>query len=197
MLYINGKQANRLQNCMYSFYFQCKRLRETIDQYEFLCNSSDEDLCSIMDKYTELFFVSIDSMRYRIIIGLGNIIDNNKKSLTFKKIIGLAEQEGIDKINLIIKKTKKDILDYEEFINNIKLLRDKMYAHIDIIYSLEEKEIFDIDFDFLNEQINKAKSFIKYAMETCVDISNAYDGDSIHLSVNWIFDKQRYDTRKN
>lgn len=34
-------------------------------------------------------------------------------------------------------------------------------------------------------------------METCVDISNAYDRDSIHLSVNWIFDKQRYDTRKN
>lgn len=46
-------------------------------------------------------------MRYRIIICLGNIIDNDKKSLTFKKIIDLAEQEGIDKINLIIKKTKK------------------------------------------------------------------------------------------
>lgn len=189
MLYINGKKANRLQNCMHTFYFECKKIKETIDQYEFLCNSSNEYLESIMDKYSKLFSVSIESMRYRIIIGLGNIVDNDKKSLTFNKIINIAEQEGIKKINSIIKKAKKEILYYDEFINNIKLLRDKMYAHIDIIYSLEEEEIFDIDFEFLNEQINKAKSFIKYTMETCVDISIACDGDSINLAENWTFDK--------
>lgn len=188
MLYTNGKK-NRLQNCMHVLYFECKKISETIDQYEFLCNSTDGELNIVMDKYPKLFFTSIESMRYRIIIGLGNIVDNDKESLTFNKIINIAEQEGIEKINAIIKKSKKDILNYNEFIKNIKLLRDKMYAHIDIEYSLEEEEIFDIDFEFLNEQINKAKSFIKYVMKTCVEISNEYDGDSIHLSINWIYDK--------
>lgn len=182
-------KKNRLQNCMHALYFECKKISETIDQYEFLCNSTDGELNIVMDKYPKLFFTSIESMRYRIIIGLGNIVDNDKESLTFNKIINIAEQEGIEKINAIIKKSKKDILNYNEFIKNIKLLRDKMYAHIDIEYSLEEEEIFDIYFEFLNEQINKAKSFIKYVMKTCVEISNEYDGDSIHLSINWIYDK--------
>lgn len=189
MLYINGKKANRLQNCMHSLYFECKKISDTIDQYEFLCGSTNKDLNSIMDKYPKLFFTSVESMRYLIIINLANIVDNDKKSLTFNKIINIAEQENVEKINSIIKKTKKDILNYAEFINNIKLLRDKMYAHIDIEYSLEKNEIFDIDFEFLNEQIKKAKTFIKYVMKICVDISNEYDGDSIHLADNWIYNK--------
>ncbi len=189
MLYTNGKKANKLQNCMHALYFECKKIIETIEQYEFLCNSIDEELNNIMDKYPKLFFTSIESMRYRIIIGVANIVDNDKKSLTFNKIINIAEQEGIKKVNEIIKKSKKDILNYDEFTQNIKLLRDKMYAHIDIEYSLEEEEIFDIDFKFLNEQINKAKIFIKHVMKTCVEISSEYDGDSIHIAINWIYDK--------
>ena len=33
--------------------------------------------------------------------------------------------------------------------NNVKEMRDKMYAHIDIVYSLEEVDLFDIDVDAL------------------------------------------------
>ena len=189
MLYTNGKKANRLQNCMQAFYFECKHIKEVIEQYEFLLNSDDEDLNIIMDKYSKLFFSSIESMRYRIIIGLGTIIDGDKKALSFSKIINMAEQEGNVKINIIVKKTRKEITIFEELINNIKLLRDKMFAHIDIEYSLEDEEKFDIDFDFFNEQINKAKELLKYVMEVCVSISKEYDNDSIHLSVNWMFDK--------
>ena len=64
-----------------------------------------------------------------------------------------------------------------------------MFAHIDIEYSLEDEEKFDIDFDIFNEQINNAKELLKYVMEVCVSISKEYDNDSIHLSVNWMFDK--------
>ena len=39
------------------------------------------------------------------------------------------------------------------------------------------------------ELINKAKELLKYVMEVCVSISKEYDNDSIHLSVNWMFDK--------
>lgn len=79
MLYINGKKANRLQNCMHSLYFECKKISDTIDQYEFLCGSTNKDLNSIMDKYPKLFFTSVESMRYLIIINLANIVDNDKK----------------------------------------------------------------------------------------------------------------------
>ena len=103
MLYTNGKKANRLQNCMHTFYFECKHIKEAIEQYEFLLNSDDEDLNIIMDKYSKLFFSSIESMRYRIIIGLGTIIDGDKKALSFSKIINMAEQEGNIKINKIVK----------------------------------------------------------------------------------------------
>ena len=174
---------------MHAFYFECKQIKETIEQYEFLLNSTDDDLNNIMDKYSKLFFSSIESMRYRIIIGLGTIIDSDKKALSISKIINMAEQEGDKKINEIIKKARKDILNYEELINNIKLLRDKMFAHIDIEYSLEDEEIFDIDFEFLNRQINNAKELLKCVMEVCVSISKEYDNDSIHLTINWKFDK--------
>lgn len=70
-------KKNRLQNCMHALYFECKKISETIDQYEFLCNSTDGELNIVMDKYPKLFFTSIESMRYRIIIGLGNIVDND------------------------------------------------------------------------------------------------------------------------
>lgn len=189
MLYTNGKKANRLQNCMHAFYFECKKIKETIEQYEFLLNSSDEDLNNVMDRYSKLFFSSIESMRYRIIIGLGTIVDYDKKALSFSKIINMAEQEGNKKINEVIKKARKDICNYEELISNIKLLRDKMFAHIDIEYSLEEEEIFDIDFEFLNKQINSAKELLKCVMEVCVLISKEYNQDSIHLTINWMFDK--------
>lgn len=189
MLYTNGKKVNRLQNCMHAFYFECKHIKEAIEQYEFLLNSRDEDLNNIMDKYSKLLFSSIESMRYRIIIGLGTIIDSDKKALSFSKIMNMAEQEGNKKINEIVKKTRKDIINFEELINNIKLLRDKMFAHIDIEYSLEEEEIFDINFEFLDEQINNAKKLLKYVMEVCVLISKEYDNDGIHLTVNWMFDK--------
>ena len=187
MLYTNGKKANRLQNCLHAFYFQCKRVKETIDQYEFL--STDEDLNKIMDKYPKLYSVSLESMRYRIVIGLGNMIDNDSKSLTINKIINLAEQEGNKKLNSIIKNVRESLLNYDELICNIKLLRDKMYAHIDIKYSLEEEEIFDIDFNFLNEQIKESKELIKYIMQTCVEISKEYDEDSVHLGIKWLFDE--------
>ena len=189
MLYTNGKKVNRLQNCMHAFYFECKQINETIEQYEFLLNSKNADLNNVMDKYSKLFFSSIESMQYRIIIGLGTIVDNDKKALSISKIMNMAEQEGNKKINEIIKKARKDFLNYEELINNIKLLRDKMFAHIDIEYSLEDEEIFDIDFVFLNKQINGAKELLKYVMEVCVFISKEYDSDSIHLNVNWMFDK--------
>ena len=187
MLYTNDKKANRLQNCLHAFYHECKRVNETINQYELLLTY--EDLNKIMDKYPKLFFATLESMRYRIIIGIGNMIDNDKKSLSINKVLNLAEQEGIEKVNRIIKKFRKQLLNYDEVINNIKLLRDRMYAHIDIEYSLEEEEIFDQDFEFLDEQINNAKKLIKYMMETCVEISKEYDADSIHLGINWLYDK--------
>ena len=189
MLYTNGKKANRLQNCLHAFYFECKRIRETINQYELLTTSADDELDKMMDKYPQLFFTTIESMRYRIVIGLANIVDNDKKCLTINKIVNIAEQEENKKINDIIKEFKRDIQKYDEFVGNIKLLRDKMYAHIDIDYSLEEEEIFDIDFEFLNKQIKISKELIKYVMRTCVEISKEYDGDSIHLAINWIHDK--------
>ena len=187
MLYTNGKKANRLQNCIHALYFECKRVYETIIQYELL--STDEELFKIIDKYPKLFSCSVESMRYRIIIGVANMVDNDRKSLSINKVINLAEQEGIEKVNMIIKKFRKELPNYDEVINNIKLLRDRMYAHIDVEYSLEKEEIFDIDFEFLNEQIKNTKELIKYMMETCVEISKEYDEDSIHLGINWLYDK--------
>lgn len=189
MLYANGKKANRLQNCMHAFYFECKKIKEAIEQYEFLSKLEDNELDNLMDKYPKLFFTSIESMRYRIIIGLGNIVDNYRKGLSFNKIINMSEQEGNREINSVIRNVKEETRIYDELIDNIRLLRDKMYAHIDINYSLEEEEIFDMDFEFLNNQIKKSKEYIKFVMKTCVEISKEYDGDSIHLGINWIYDK--------
>lgn len=189
MLYTNGKKTNRLQNCLHAFYFECRNVRETINQYELLCGQMNDDLEKVMDKYPKLFSCSIESMRYRIIIGLGNMTDTNNASLSINKILNLAEQEDIKQVNLIVKNGRNNLLKYKDLINNINLLRDRMFAHIDINYSLEEEEIFDMDFEFLNKQINDAKKIIKYMMEICVEISKEYDGDSIHLSINWLFDK--------
>ena len=187
MLYINGKNANRLQNCLHAFYFECKSIYETIVQYKLI--SINEDIYTIMDNYPHLLSVSLESMRYRIIIGLANMVDNDKKSLSINKILNLAEQEGIKKVNLIIKNSRKGLSNYENLINNIKLLRDRMYAHIDVEYSLENEDLFDLDFEFLNEQIENAKIIIKYMMQVCVDISKGYDDDIIGLKTSWLFDK--------
>ena len=187
MLYINGKNANRLQNCLHAFYFECKSIYETIVQYELI--SINEDIYTIMDNYPHLLSVSLESMRYRIIIRLANMVDNDKKSLSINKILNLAEQEGIKKVNLIIKNSRKGLSNYENLINNIKLLRDRMYAHIDVEYSLEIEDLFDLDFEFINEQIENAKIIIKYMMQVCVDISKEYDDDIIGLKTSWLFDK--------
>ena len=189
MLYIDGEESTRLQNILFTIYFQCKDIREAINQY-FICTELEDD--RIIEKFNEfpsLFSTILDSMRYRIVIGMGNIFDNNQKSLSIWKLLNLCEQEGKEKLNKEVKKVRDELYDYEDFIENINTLRDKMYGHIEIKYSLETEDIYDKDFEFLNKQVLFSKKILNYIMEECVKFSKEYDDDKLKLEIHWNFDK--------
>lgn len=148
----------------------------------------------IIEKFNEfpsLFSTILDSMRYRIVIGMGNIFDNNYKSLSIWKLLNLCEQEGKEKLNKEVKKVRDELSDYADFIENINTLRDKMYGHIEIKYSLETEDIYDKDFEFLNKQILFSKKILNYIMEECVKFSKEYDDDKLKLKIHWNFDKEK------
>ena len=189
MLYINGKNADRLQNSLHALYHECKQIKETIIEYNMLIAYDNSTTNEIMEKYPLLFSTALDCMRYRIIIGMGHMFDNDKNSLSIEKIMNIFEQVGNKKLNKIKKDFNKKYLEFDELKSNIKELRDKMYAHIEIKSSLEDRDIFDIDFEFLNKQIMKSKELIDYVMEICVKISTEYDNDKLHLAINWKYDK--------
>ena len=182
MLYINGKKASKLLNILHAIYHIAKDIKRTIIIYNkcAYCNSNYID--NLLENYNELVSPMIDSMRYRIIVGMGNLFDNSKNSLSINKMLNLSEQEGKVELNKVVKKYRKEFDKFNDLIKNIKLLRDKMYAHIEISYSLESEEIFDIDFDFLNELLHNSLSLLNLIIEMCVEISINYDNNSLFLS---------------
>ena len=107
MLYINGKKASRLQNILFTIYFESKNIRETIVQYNKCCDIENEELFIKFDKYPKLFSTILDSMRYRIVIGMGNLFDKDKKSASIKKLLNICENEGISDLNKVVKKNEK------------------------------------------------------------------------------------------
>ena len=191
MLYVNGDKATRLSNILFTIYFQCKDIRETINQY-FLCTKLEDN--RILEKFEEfplLFSTIVDSMRYRIVIGMGNIFDNNPKSLSIWKLLNLCEQEGKEKLNKEVRKIRNELTNYKDSIENINILRDKMYGHIEIKYSLEIEDIYDKNFEFLNTQILFSKKILNYIMEECFRLSKEYDDDKLSLEINWNYDKEK------
>lgn len=191
MLYIDGEESTRLQNILFTIYFQCKDIRETINQYFIYAELEDDRIIEKFNEFPSLFSTILDSMRYRIVIGMGNIFDNNHKSLSIWKILNLCEQEGKEKLNKEVKKVRDELSDYKDFIENINTLRDKMYGHIEIKYSLETEDIYDKDFEFLNKQILFFKKILNYIMEECVKFSKEYDDDKLKLEIHWNFDKEK------
>lgn len=189
MLYINEKKASRMQNVLHAIYNECKIIKMTIIQYKKYTDLNDKDSTYISNKYVKLFSVMLDSMRYRIIIGMGNLFDGNKKSLSIKKMLSISQQVGNNEINNIIKKIEQELTNYDSLFSNINNLRDKMYAHIDIKYSLEEGDIFDIDFELLNSLFDESLELLNYIMDQCVNISEKYDGDILCLRINRMYDK--------
>lgn len=69
-------------------------------------------------------------------------------------------------------------------------MRDKMYAYIDIVYSLEEGDLFDINVDALIEQLDNSLELIKYIMILCEKLSGKFDGDSLHIKMKNMFNLQ-------
>lgn len=191
MLYIHGEEATRLQNVLFTIYFQCKDIREVINQYFICTNLGNNRILEKFNEFPSLFSVILDSMRYRIVIGMGNIFDNNNKSLSIRKLLNLCEQEGKEKLNREVKKIKNELSNYEETIDNMNTLRDKMYGHIEIKYSLEIEDIYDKNFEFLNTQILLSKKVLNYIMEECVKLSKEYDDDKLGLHFSWSFDKEK------
>lgn len=66
-------------------------------------------------------------------------------------MLNLYEQIDNKELNKEVQKAKVDLEKYNVLKNNVKEMRDIMYAHIDIVYSLEEGDLFDIDVDALIE----------------------------------------------
>lgn len=188
MLYINGKRASRLQNILFTIYFESKNIRETIIQYNKCCDIGNEELFNIFDEYPKLFSTILDSMRYRIVIGMGNLFDKNKACASIIKLLNICENEGISDLNKIVKEIKKELGKYAELEENIKILRDKMYGHIEVAYALEEEEIFDIDFEKLNKQFKVSLKLLNYIMSECANLSIVYDNDTMGLRVSRQFD---------
>ena len=191
MLYIKGDEATRLQNVLFTIYFQCKDIREAIKQYFICTNLEDNRILEKINDFPSLFSTILDSMRYRIVIGMGNIFDNNPKSLSIWKLLNLCEQEGKEKLNKEVKKIRNELSNYKYTIKNINTLRDKMYGHIEIKYSLEIEDIYDKNFEFLNTQILLSKKILNYIMEECVKLSKEYDDDKLGLHFSWNVDKEK------
>lgn len=188
MLYINGKKASRLQNVLFTIYLESKNISETIIQYNKCCDIENEELFKKFDEYPKLFLTILDSMRYRIVIGMGNLFDKDKASASIIKLLNICENEGSSDLNKVVKKIKKELGQYAELEENIKIFRDRMFGHIDVVYALEEEEIFDLDFEKLNKQFKESLKLLNYIMSECANLSIAYDNDTMGLRVSKQYD---------
>lgn len=66
-------------------------------------------------------------------------------------MLNLYEQIDNKELNKEVQKARVDLEKYNILKNNVKEMRDKMYAYIDIVYSQEEGDLFDINVDALIE----------------------------------------------
>ena len=66
-------------------------------------------------------------------------------------MLNLYEQIDNKELNKEVQKAKVDLEKYNILKNNVKEMRDKMYEYIDIVYSQEEGDLFDINLDALIE----------------------------------------------
>lgn len=66
-------------------------------------------------------------------------------------MLNLYEQIDNKELNKEVQKAKVDLEKYNILKNNVKEMRDKMYEYIDIVYSQEEGDLFDINVDALIE----------------------------------------------
>lgn len=186
MLYVNCKKATRIQNVTFSLYQECLELKMTIDEYKKCVDFNSNYIDDILDK-GRLVSVLLKCLRYRITIGIANLLDTNKKCLSVYKMLNLYEQIDNKELNKEVQKAKVDLEKYNVLKNNVKEMRDKMYAHIDIVYLLEEGDLFDIDVDALIEQLDNSLELIKYIMILCEKLSEKSDGDSLHIKMKNMF----------
>lgn len=64
-----------------------------------------------------------------------------------------------------------------------------MFYILYIKCSLENNEIYDIDYEKSNSIINNCEKGIEYFEDMCVELSYSLDNDNLHLHINRKFNK--------
>lgn len=129
------------------------------------CYNHLNDFLSIMDtnldeiNYAPSFLAEcFDSMRYKLIMLSAKVFDESQDAIGIMKIFNMGEQmSSYPSIKTLKRNVEIEYAKYEEEIKNLRILRDKEYAHTDKKFLLNPIEVETTSLsDNLSEMLNWA-----------------------------------------
>lgn len=174
---INWDEKTELQKVISIFEYDIKVALDNALQYKYLLKLFNDNF-EFVNKAPVFFSRTISSCMYSLIMRSARIFDESKDSYGFKKILNKIEMNYSKDKNMlnVISVIKNEYAGYEYIFNNIRILRDKIYAHNDRkmyrngdCYSEEEA----ID-SFNHDDFEKV---LRWAFNACCSIEKAYGDD--------------------
>ena len=176
---INWDEKTELQKVISIFEYDIKVALDNALQYKYLLKLFNDNF-EFVNTAPVFFSRTISSCMYSLIMRSARIFDESKDSYGFKKILNKLEntysKDG--KILKVINKIKNEYAGYESILDNIRTLRDKVYAHNDHkiyrdgdCYS-EEEAIDSLSYD-------EFEKVLRWAFNACCSIEKAYGDETL------------------
>ncbi len=181
---IYGEPANIEEGNLVLIYYDLKDLLNSIEQYKFITDEKYyKEVDNLYDGYDKLFFATIIGIRFRIIVGVANIMDYDTEVACINKLINQFEQTKNKKFKKSIEKYHLIEIKYSKLYEYIKTARDKIYGHLDLKYNLREIDKY-YDYTLESEILDELEKYINDILDLCVKLSKIYNGDRLQLEMD-------------
>ena len=147
-------------------------------QYRYVLEFFDEHL-DFINKAPCFWSEVITSLRYSMLMQVARLFDESKDAIGIRKMINIVEQSKYkDSAKDILYRVRNEYDSYQNLIEDIRNMRDKIYAHND-------KTLYK-DWDFDKEAIlddplwERLVELLKWAKDSILSIRSTY-GDNFPL----------------
>lgn len=182
MAYIYEKTPEQI--CLIMIYEEASNILKCIKQYKFITYNNCESFDTIYKDYPDLFCATLEAFRYQIIVGTTKLVVKNQESICVDKLLNIIEQLNREELKDIKQKILHEKEQFSQLIDNLRLIRDKVFAHTDLKYT--KKEDSYLIFDLVDSKIyTEVESILIWVIEKCIEISKVYDDDKFLLSLKY------------
>lgn len=147
-------------------------------QFKYVLELFDENL-DFVNKAPCFWSEVIDSFRYSMLMRAARLFDESKDAIGIKKALNIVEQSKYrEAAKEILRRVRNEYDGYQNLIEDIRNMRDKIYAHND--KTLYKDWNFDRDATLDDPLWGRMVELLKWAKDSILSLRSTY-GDNFPL----------------